>query len=71
MCGGSSPSPAPAPAAAPPPPSEGPAAPIVNETKQTDRNLVSSTARGRNSLRIDLAGGGALGDTAGLNIPTG
>jgi hypothetical protein len=69
MCMGGKSKPAPTPAPAPPPPADAPAAPIINETAQGDKNTLTSNRSGRGSLRIDLAQAAPTGG-AGLNVPT-
>jgi len=69
MCGGGSPPPPAPPAPAPPPPEEPPMAPVLNETAANERNVISGSRSGRNSLRIDRATSAPSGGS-GLNIPT-
>lgn len=67
MCMGKS-KPPQEPAAAPAPPSDPPTAPVLNETSASDRMLLTSSRKGRGSLRIDRATSGPTGGS-GLSIP--
>ncbi len=71
MCLGVSQPSTPKPLVPAPPPEPTPEAPVVNEAgaqRNSERSQVSANARGKSSLRIDLALPGAGGN--GLNIPT-